>query len=330
LKRLTVAKAAATKTRFTRGQREMKTRFSWARSPKLARATTSSMALPAFTLIELVVVIAVIAILAALLLPALNTAKVRAQGTQCASNLRQMGMAWILYTHDHNDWVMPNTCELLDPTKDWVWGELTLDYGDSGQKNNPDNTNTLYLLNSLLAPYQRSLAVWHCPSDNSLSTLWHQRYPHVRTISMNNWVGDYDPRAPYLDGPQAMGMQWGPGFKITRRITDMLNPGPASTFVLLDERDDSINNGYFIVRMPGQSYFGIPDQVIVDWPSAYHNRAGNFNFADGHTEMHRWIDPRTTPPHQNDVHLVINSAPGTPSPGNRAVIWLQTHAAGKK
>ena len=65
------------------------------RSPRIATA--------AFTLIELLVVIAIIAILAAMLLPAIASAKARAQRIQCTSQMRQIGTAFNIFILDHND-----------------------------------------------------------------------------------------------------------------------------------------------------------------------------------------------------------------------------------
>ena len=60
-----------------------------------------------FTLIELLVVIAIVAILAALLLPVFLTARTRAYRTQCASNLKQIGLAMTLYQGDNEEKLMP-------------------------------------------------------------------------------------------------------------------------------------------------------------------------------------------------------------------------------
>jgi prepilin-type processing-associated H-X9-DG protein len=98
----------------------------------------------------------------------------------------------------------------------------------------------------------------------------------------------------------------------------MIRPGPAMTFVLLDEREDSINDGFFVVQMDG--YPDISRTVMVDFPASCHDRGAGFAFADGHSEIHKWQDPRTYP--LLTTGLSLNVA----QPNSKDVYWLQDHS----
>ena len=62
--------------------------------------------------------------------------------------------------------------------------------------------------------------------------------------------------------------------------------------------------------------------VMVDFPAGYHGRAAGFSFADGHSEIHKWRDPRTTPVLKKGVPLPLNQS----QPKNPDIVWMQDHS----
>lgn len=269
----------------------------------------------AFTLIELLVVIAIIAILAGMLLPALAKSKQKAQGIMCMGNTKQLMLAWKLYIDDNNDNLPYAYADAGGPKASLAWCQGIEDWSDSNTDNwNETNTVARGAIWKYTGPSQK---IYTCPADKYTVRPTSGPYkgktiPRLRSNSMNSWCGMNEGNWTWFGGPE---------FRKFLKTADMIAPGPSMTWVLVDEHPDSMNDGFFCVDMNG--YPAAAQTKLPDVPASYHNGACGFAFADGHSEIKKWLDPRTKPP------VTKKGLPSPSQANNKDVIWLWEHSTRK-
>ena len=262
-----------------------------------------------FTLVELSVVLATLAVLAALLYPALAATHPDSQAFQCLNNQRQIILAWQMYATDNHDVLPPNDwysgggspvafMKGLPFSWNWLAGEMDQVVINTQATNTDFLTNPLY---SALAIYNHSAGTYHCPADTSVVTGIGSR---VRSVSMNATVGSVwnhpnqtagiVPGGPlpanFLDGGGWNGSGLSKYWRTYNKLGGMIHPAPARLFVITDENPFSIAGLAFSTSM------GVPDvngnatsAYIINTPASYHSGAVTMSFADGHSELHKWL-----------------------------------------
>jgi prepilin-type processing-associated H-X9-DG protein len=260
----------------------------------------------AFQLRDLACLTALLGFLLSLQLATLAGTRQGSQADQCRSNLRRLIQAWSMYSADNSGRLVPNNGSGAGhPQGTWVagWLDFTAHF---------DNINTVNLVGSdelanhgLLGPYlQRDATVFRCPSDASTVTIFSQVRNRVRSVSMNSWMGGYS----YCAG------NGGDQHVNYRSVAEISQP--ARRWVITEELSAGINDSWFAIRLGDM----VGGKWLVDYPGSFHSGGAWLNFADGHVEFRRWVDPRTMPSIRAGELLPLQAAMNPPNPD---IAWLQ-------
>ncbi len=270
----------------------------------------------AFTLLERLVVVATSAILMWLVGPALTRTKPTGQSIQCLSNTRRLIGAWQMYAQDYHDKMVINlhgsAAQGGAGYAKWGvgWCEGWLDWG-----NRSDNTNVLFLTWARwakLGPYlNASKNVFKCPADRYASAGqrsfgWTER---VRSYSCNVVLGEGN----YEEGPTDS------LYRHLRKTTEFIFPQPAEVLVFVDEHPDSITD---------PALFNPHRSSFIDIPATYHNGGCAAAFADGHSELHKWVASLAS-----ERARQVKFTDGSDMPGNMGTVagdadlhWVSYHS----
>ncbi len=265
----------------------------------------------AFTLIELLVVIAIIAILAAMLLPALASAKAKAKRINCVSNLKQWGLAEMVYATDNADGI----------PRDGMGHNLQYGPGDAWngvQTGTPDDLNAWFNLlppnvaakplqyyynlpggntrDKLPFPGNSTEKIWHCPSA-SMTEGDFQQLNGGGAYGFFSYDFNIDLRGPYRSDYPKM-----------PKLADLRKP--SATVLMFDCAFNPVTE--FVNSVSGQKYNSVNPANRFRNIGVRHSKGTIINFCDGHAQYF-------------PIFAVTNNPTGASEPQNPDIIWDWTN-----
>jgi hypothetical protein len=247
-----------------------------------------------FTLIELLVIVMVAMFLGMVLLPGLVRLRSDSQAVQCLSNQRQLARAWKMYTEDNSGKIVSAYPAYGGFAGTWCAGNG--ERGGSAGSYTYGGADPGGIQSGLLWPYARVLGLYHCPTDHRIASdssvpAQFKGKPILRSISMNSFMdgtglfpgGSYNPIS---------GGTRNPNYPVYLKESEIKQP--KQTFILVDEDQNSINDGMFFMDVAGTRRF-------LDLPSRAHRFGYGINFADGHAEIIQFRDTQSKTWQASDV-----------------------------
>ncbi len=233
-----------------------------------------------FTLIELLVVIAIIAVLMGILMPSLRAARDQGRRMRCMSNIRNLAMGWYMYQDDNDSRLVngnvPKYAAFAE-LSEWFWVEPPQDEDGTytGDPSPTEQDEIRGIERGALYPFIKNHEVYRCPSD------WRKRHPGNATYRSYSIPGN-------MNGEEHESFEG----RSLQKFTQIKN---ASTkYIFVEEAvqtwdggatGQAWNMGSWLLKPTGSSW--------VDPLCVWHNNRSTLGFADGHAEVHRWVDERT-------------------------------------